>query len=179
MRFRRVFRPESGSPTNPRKLLINMRISEVRSHCRATEAQIQSQFYSWWLMAHKGLGVPDARLLFMIPNGAYLGAGAKQLKGGKSVALAAIRFAQLKRQGFVQGVPDLFLAVPRIGPQRSYGGLWLELKKPKSGRLSDAQIALHDLLRASDYAVQVAYGFDEAVNALVNYMAGLSLDRAT
>jgi hypothetical protein len=133
-----------------------------------TEAQIQAQLIKWWLLAHKGIGVPDPRLLIMIPNGAYFGAGVKQLRNGKTVSLAAIRFAHLKRQGFVQGAPDLFLAVCRS----RYAGLWLEMKRPKSGKVSDEQRALHAVLRAQGYAVVVAFGFERAVDCLTNYLAG-------
>lgn len=133
-----------------------------------TEAQIQSQFIQWWQMAHRGLGVPDARLLIMVPNGAYLGAGVKETRRGP-VALAAIRFGQLKRQGFIQGAPDLFLAVPRVP---TFAGLWIEMKRPKRGVVSDEQRVLHALLRAQGYAVSVAYGFDQAVNCVVDYLGG-------
>lgn len=137
-----------------------------------TEAQIQAQLIKWWHMAHKGIGVPDPRLLMMIPNGAYLGAGVKQTKRG-SVPLAAIRFSQMKRQGFVQGAPDLFLAVCRqIEPSRQFcGGLWLEMKKPK-GRIAPEQSALHATLRQAGYAVNVAFGFEQAVDCITSYLAG-------
>lgn len=126
-----------------------------------TEAQIQAQLISWWKLAHRGLGVPDARLLYMVPNGAYFGAGANS----KGVSLAAIRFMNLKRQGFVQGVPDLKLAVQR-GP---FGGLYVEMKK-SGGRLSPEQREMHALLEAQGYAVAVAHGLDEAVEAVTGYL---------
>lgn len=135
-----------------------------------TEAQIQAQLIKWWELAHKGLGVADRRLLIMVPNGAYLGSGTKQTKRGP-VSLAAIRFAGLKRQGFVQGAPDLFLSVCRIHNRQFCGGMYLEMKKP-GGRCSPEQREMHALLRNVGYQVNVAYGFDEAVNHIVDYLAG-------
>jgi hypothetical protein len=136
-----------------------------------TEAQIQAQLIQWWQRAHRGLGVPDARLLIMIPNGAYLGAGVKQTRGGRSVPLAAIRFAQLKRQGFVQGAPDLFLAVPGNGAH----GLFVEMKRERRGTVSAAQSEMHALLLTEGYAVCVARGFEEAVEEITTYLVGRSM----
>lgn len=132
------------------------------------ESQIQSQLIAWWRVAHKGLGVADARLLMMIPNGSYFGGGFT----ARGQSLGAIRFANLKRQGFVQGAPDLFLAVPR-GQMASacfHGGLWLEMKTAV-GRLAPAQKELHGLLHAQGYAVVTAYSFEEGVDAITTYLA--------
>jgi hypothetical protein len=135
------------------------------------ESTIQANVIAWWQLAHKGLGVPDARLFYHIPNGAYFGAGVKQLRGGKTVSLGAIRFSQLKRQGFIQGVPDLFLSVCRIHQGQFRGGLYIEMKKPK-GRTSDEQREMHPLLRAQGYAVAVAFSFEEAVEEITAYLRG-------
>ena len=90
----------------------------------------------------------------------------KQVRGGRTFSLAAIRYANLKRQGFVPGAPNLFLAVVRHGR----GGLFLELKAER-GRLSPVQRDLHMVLRAS-YQVEVVYGFEEAVTTIVTYLTG-------
>ena len=129
-----------------------------------TESQIQAQLIQWWQLAHRGLKVPDARLLFMIPNGAYLGAGVNR----KGVPLAAIRFAHLKRMGFVPGAPDLFLAAPRWGK----AGLFLELKRERGGKVSTEQREMHALLAAEGYAVRLARGFEEAVETITTYLIG-------
>jgi hypothetical protein len=135
-----------------------------RKTTTATEAQTQALLISWWKLAHKGLGVPDQRLLVMIPNGAYLGGGVNN----RGVALRAIRFAQLKRQGFVQGAPDLFLAVPRtVSP-----GLFIELKRAQGGTVARAQREVHELLRAQGYALKVAAGFESAVEHITAYLRG-------
>ena len=120
------------------------------------ESHLQSGLISWWRMAHRGLGVPDARLLYMVPNGTFLGSSPRRF---------AI-FASLLKQGFVQGVPDLCLAVMRHG----YGALYLEMKMPK-GVISPAQRELHELLRAQGYAVAIPRTFDEAVSHITSYLS--------
>lgn len=140
-----------------------------------TEAQIQSALIEWWTKVHRSLGVRDARQLIMIPNGSYFGGGVKTLRSGKTVPLGAIRFAALKRQGFVQGAPDLFLAargVVVVGPSsvRVYAGLFIEMKRAKGGVVSPEQRELHAVLEAAGYVVVVARGFDAAVEAITNYL---------
>src|SRR5690606_12582346 len=66
---------------------------------RHTESKSQQAFIRWWGLSHRSLGVPHADLLFAIPNG-----GARNPVTG----------ATLKAEGVRRGVPDLFLAVPRI-----------------------------------------------------------------
>lgn len=140
------------------------------------ESQIQSAVISWWQLAHRGLGVPDARLLMMIPNGAYFGAG----KTARGIPLAVIRSVQMKRQGMVSGAPDLFLAVARssLGGVRRNHGLWLEMKT-EVGRLSPVQKEMHELLRNQGYAVVTAHSFDEAVNALTAYLRDDAAEQVT
>ena len=132
------------------------------------ESQIQTAFVSWWRLAHKGLGVPDARLLMMIPNGAYFGAGTN----ARGVSLAAIRSVRMKRQGMVSGAPDLFLAVPRgnMGEARFYSGLWIEMKTDK-GRPSPVQREMHELLLTQGYAVIVAHSVADAINSVTKYLS--------
>lgn len=129
------------------------------------EAALQSQLWSWWQYAHKGFGLSDHRVLFMVANGAYLGAGSKVLASGKSVPLSVIRFKQLERMGFVQGVSDMLMIVPR----GTKVGLSLELKSAK-GRVSDDQEQMLALFSVQGWATAVAYSFDEAVRAITNYL---------
>jgi hypothetical protein len=129
------------------------------------EAAIQSALIEWWNYAHKGFCLKDSRCLFMVPNGAYLGAGMKTLGSGKSVSLAAIRFHQLKRQGFVNGVADLLLIVPR----GDYHGLALEMKAPK-GRVSDDQEQMMAVFQSHGWQAMCAWSFDEGVRAITNYL---------
>lgn len=125
------------------------------------EHQIQATLIAWWHVAHRGLGVPDHRLLMMIPNGAYFGAG----RSARGVPLAVIRSAQMKRQGMVSGAPDLCLAVMRGG----FGALWIELKT-ETGAIRPEQRELHALLIAQGYRVVIPRSFDEAVSAITQYL---------
>ena len=81
-----------------------------------------------------------------IPNGEIRAKGV----GGK-----------LKGMGVAAGWPDLMI----LAHGRAYG---LELKRSK-GKLSPAQIAAHDALRAAGCEVATAYGFDEAHRALASW----------
>jgi hypothetical protein len=82
----------------------------------------------------------------------------------------------MKRQGLRNGIPDLFLAVARAKGGMVYHGLYLEMKTPK-GRPSSDQLEMHALLAKEGYMVVVAKSFDEAVNAIVDYLGGSRLGR--
>jgi hypothetical protein len=90
------------------------------------------------------------RLLFAIPNG-----GARN----------AITGALLKAEGVTPGVPDLFLAQLSGG----FGGLFVEMKR-LGGKCSDAQLDMHEDLRASGYAVEVVDDFEGFKRAVLGYL---------
>ncbi len=90
-------------------------------------------------------GIP----VFAIPNG-----------GDRHVAVAV----KLKKEGVKSGVPDLF--VPIVNSK--YGGLFIEMKKPK-GKLSDVQKFWLNLLEDQGYRVKVCYGVDEAIRWIDDY----------
>lgn len=92
-----------------------------------------------------------AVLLFAIPNG-----GKRAIKTARD----------MKAEGVRKGVPDLFLAYPHKG----YAGLFIEMKRRKGGRVSDAQKAYIEALRGHGYAVVVCRGCDEAFDALTAYL---------
>jgi hypothetical protein len=73
-------------------------------------------------------------------------------------ARTAIEGAILKSCGIKRGVPDLIL----IKSGRTFG---LELKAP-NGRLSPAQEAAHEEMKAAGAEVAVAVGVDEALERL-------------
>lgn len=128
------------------------------------ESAEQRALIHWWHMAHRGLGVPDPRLLFHIPNGAYLG-------GGK---LGAMRGGRLRAEGMVKGVPDLFLAVPRevVADDRRFraSGLFIEMKRTKGGRESGDQAEVRRLLKDQGYIVTVCRGWVEASEFIGHYL---------
>ncbi len=102
-----------------------------------------------WASKQSG-ALADARKLFAVPN------------GGSRHLLEAVR---LKAEGVKAGVPDLFLPVPRA----PYHGLFIEMKAPK-GVISDEQAARLRELAADWYLAVVAYGADEAIEAITNYL---------
>lgn len=84
-----------------------------------------------------------------------------------------IRGARAKAEGVKAGVPDLFLPVPRA----EFHGLFIELKRPKDknkkktkGNTSTIQDKWHDYLRGQSYGVAICFGWQEAVETLVQYL---------
>ncbi len=95
-------------------------------------------------------GIPELKWMFAIPN------------GGQRTAVAG---ARLKAEGVKAGVPDIFLPIYR----RTWSGLWIELKKPK-GVVSDDQNIWLDFLATQEYCTRVCWGWEEARNALLEYL---------
>lgn len=110
----------------------------------------QCALISWWSYACKQFGISE-NLLFAIPNG-----------GARSAATGAT----LKAEGVRPGIPDLFLAVP----SKDYRGLFVEMKKKRGGRVSDAQKQMSTELERSGYCVKVCCGFDEARPIICEYL---------
>ena len=114
-----------------------------------TEGEEQATLFSWAAMQRRKY--PELRLLMHIPNG-----GARR----KSEA------ARFKAEGVKPGVPDLFLPVAR----GVWHGLFIEMKRQKGGRISDAQKRwLDDLLRQG-YLAQVCCGWKEAAELIEDYL---------
>jgi hypothetical protein len=91
--------------------------------------------------------------LFAVPNG-----------GRRDKITASI----LKSEGVRAGVPDLVLALP-VG---KHPGLFIELKPPKAGRVSDSQRKWIERLREVGYRVEVCHGWDAARNVIEDYLCG-------
>ena len=109
-----------------------------------TERQVQRS-----ILAMCGVAFPDV-FVTHVPNGAHL--------AGSSVA----RFKQigaLKGDGLKVGFPDLLALW-------SGGGALLEVKRPKLGRVSPEQKALHARLEAVGWPVAVVTSDREAFAAL-------------
>jgi hypothetical protein len=93
---------------------------------------------------------PQLALMFAIPNG-----------GHRHIAVAY----KLKAEGVRAGVPDIFLPV-------SHGtkyGLWIELKDGKN-KTSKIQKEWLNKLNNEGYETKVCYGFDEARQAIIDYL---------
>lgn len=88
--------------------------------------------------------------------------------GGKSKAAKFGIIAKQKREGWLGGVPDIFIAVPRGG----YHGLWIELKdagKTYSSVSKDQREYLAEL-EAQGYRCEWCAGSDAAIEIVSAYM---------
>lgn len=116
-----------------------------------TESEEQVTLFSW---AQMKLGkYPELRLLFHIPNG-----------GSRN----QIEAKHLKAQGVKPGVPDLCLPVAR----GIWHGLYIEMKRQKGGRVSDAQHRWLEDLERQGYRAEIACGWQEAAQILEIYLQG-------
>jgi hypothetical protein len=108
-----------------------------------------------WASANEAVH-PELSMLFAIPNG-----------GARHPAVAA----QLKAEGVKAGVPDCLLAVAR-GERNGkiYNGLFIEMKR-KPNKPTQAQQEWIMRLRYYGYSAVVAYGCDEAISAIMAYLA--------
>ena len=111
-----------------------------------TEHQEQIAVITWFRLQYKQY----ASYLFAIPNG-----------GVRNIGTAV----KLKKEGVLAGVPDLFLMIPKNG----FHGLWIEMKV-KGGRISDSQKQFMGAATLMGYPAIVCYGFDEAKNAINDYL---------
>ena len=111
-----------------------------------TESGNQSALFCWAATS----GIPELKWLFHIPNG-----------GSRHIAEAT----KLKAMGVKRGVPDIFLPVRNI----QYIGLWIELKKA-GGKISNEQIEWLYHLATQGYATRVCLGWEQARNALLEYL---------
>ena len=107
---------------------------------------IQAQNY---LKAHK----INTDLIFAIPN------------GGSRHILEAV---SLKRQGVKSGIPDIFFAYP----SKHFHGLFIEMKRKKTGKTSKTQEKYICLLRENNYCCEVCAGADAALECLKTYLRG-------
>lgn len=116
-----------------------------------TEAQEQKALFEW--AARSRCKYPALDMMYAIPNG-----GSRNL----------IEARHLKEQGVKRGVPDICLPVPNA----LYTALYIELKRPDGGRVSDAQRGwIAALNRAGNRAV-VCRGWDEARREIERYLGG-------
>jgi hypothetical protein len=111
-----------------------------------TEHAEQVATVTWFRLQHKKY----AKCLFSIPNG-----------GVRHIGTAV----KLKAEGGMAGVPDLFLMIPAA----EYHGLFIEMKV-KGGKVSSSQKEFMTVATAMGYKAVVCYGFDEAKDAITNYL---------
>lgn len=113
-----------------------------------TEGEEQAALFEWAKLLEGR--IKPLRLLYAIPN------------GGSRHRLEA---ANLKRQGVRAGVPDICLPYPSGG----YSALYIELKVGKN-KTSEKQDRWLESLNAAGNKAIVCYGFEEAKNAIEEYL---------
>jgi len=112
------------------------------------EEQEQIALMRW--AAYEESTYPVLRRLFHIPNG-----------GQRNKATAG----RLKAAGVKKGVPDLCLPVPLGG----YAGLYIEMKYG-TNKPTPEQRDWIDFLSSVGYRVDVCYGCEEAIAAIIRYL---------
>ena len=114
----------------------------------ASEHAEQVAVIQWWDRACRVYGFPPY-VLMAIPNA-----------GKRSYAAAA----WMKAEGLRSGVPDMFLAIPRV----ALGGLWIEMKRGKNKPdAKQEEVMAYLSLR---YAVRVCYSAEEAIATIKEWM---------
>lgn len=113
-----------------------------------TEDDEQEALFRW--VAFASAKYPFLKRMVHIPN-----------EGKRSTANGA----KLKRMGLMKGFPDIFL--PYIANGK--GGLFIELKRPKGGRVSEEQKKCLEMLNEAGYTAVVCRGWEEAKNAICDY----------
>ena len=104
--------------------------------------------------------IPELKLLFAIPNGAFYG-------GHWSVA------NRMKAEGVKKGVPDIFLPVVMQRSELAYevdSGLWIEMKAGKN-KPSEQQKWWLEQLEKQGYVTRVCYSAEEAIEAIEDYLS--------
>lgn len=132
-----------------------------------TEHAHQCALMCW--AAEQAKSTPVLALLFAIPN------------GGERDRVTASR---LKAEGVKAGVPDLMLPVAMetttqrhdekrgmlITRIEQWHGLFIEMKKPKNGKVSVKQGDWHKYLGEQGYKVVTCFGWEEARDTLCWYL---------
>ena len=104
-----------------------------------------------WCNIMKYSGVKELGLIFAVPNG-----------GLRNITTAV----KLKAEGVKSGVPDLMLPVSR----KDYHGLFIEMKREKSGKMSEMQLQWRDDLKEQGYYCVQCRGSAMAISALKYYL---------
>ena len=121
----------------------------MRKTVSTTEAQEQAALFEW--AARSRVKYPALDLLYHIPNG-----------GSRN----PIEARHLREQGVKAGVPDICLPVP----SQHYTALYIELKRPDGGRVSDAQRRWIAALNRVGCRAVVCHGWDAARVEIERYL---------
>lgn len=113
------------------------------------EAQEQRELFQWAAM--QAGKYPELRFMYHVPN------------GGKRNAKEA---ALMKAEGVKAGVPDIVLPTAR----GAFHGLYIELKRQKSGRLSEDQKQYLAHLQRQGYSAVMCRGWRHAASVILMYL---------
>ena len=119
---------------------------------RYDESTLQCQCVAWFRWQYP----KKRRLLFAIPNGAFLQGDAKK---------RAMRWAILQKEGANPGTADLFLSIPR----GEFAGLYIEMKTP-NGRQSKDQAAFEQEVMEEGYGYAMPRTFEEFQRVVNQYL---------
>jgi len=122
---------------------------------KSKEAQLQSECVRWFRYQYKD----HAMLLFAIPNG-----------GSRNI----IEATNLKRQGVVAGVADMFLAIPRYennwyGLTCTHNGFFIEFKYGKNGQTTE-QKNFQIEVEQQGYLYALVNSFDQFKELIETYL---------
>lgn len=118
--------------------------------CRTgSEHGHQAAFFCWSVDYAKV--DPRIHFMFAIANGGF-----------RDIITAT----NLKAEGVKRGVLDVFL--PVTCPQ--WAGLWVEMKKPKVGRLSLFQEEFKDFVISQNYKVVICRTWEQARDEVIRYL---------
>lgn len=120
-----------------------------QSEVYPSEHDEQVALFEWASLSSRF--IPELELMFAIPNG-----------GHRHISVAK----RLKKEGVKSGIPDIFLPCYR----GTYIGLWIEMKS-KNGMVSENQKTWISRLTQEGYKVKVCYGFDDAKEAILEYLS--------
>lgn len=121
----------------------------ARRYNLSSEHHEQSELMKWAELNRQKF--PMLKALFAIANG-----------GHRHITVAM----QMKAEGVKPGVPDLMLPYPSNG----YNGLFVEMKRRVGGRLSEEQKQWREMLQGYGYCVRVCKGWEEAKDAITDYL---------
>lgn len=113
------------------------------------EAEEQRALFEW--AGYMSRQYPELRYMYHVPNG-----------GRRNAREAAL----LRAEGVKKGVPDIVLPVAR----GEHHGLYIELKRQKSGSLSREQKAYLDFLHRQGYRAVMCRGWRQAANVIQAYL---------
>lgn len=73
---------------------------------------------------------------------------------------------RMRKMGLTRGVSDLLLAIPTS----LHHGLFIELKRREKWVVTAQQLDFQKRMRDVGYEATICYGWDEARNAILNYL---------